>query len=316
MSVYQRESGFAGQAVMPSRQRKEKMLGAALIGIAIVSAAWFGVWAANDRHDAHDQNELSIASVDPDSARLAKIGPPGAALDLPKVARGKRLYEAACIACHGPEARGVAGMGRDLVNGGFSLERSDKDVAALIVSGRAVGDVGNSTGKPMPPRGGRADYTTEHISDVVAYLRSLQDPRRLNGPLPEVIVAVLDADTDPAPAPVVATATGVAAPANLLDPQAVLRGKKVYSSCITCHGKTGVGVPKTGADLVHSDFLRTKTDEELVAFVKKGRQPGDPDSKMKLAMPAKGGNPAIKDNQIQDVIVYLRSLQQAAADTK
>jgi len=103
-------------------------------------------------------------------------------------------------------------------------------------------------------------------------------------------------------------------PVVALDPAAVARGKKVYMTCMARHGKTGEGIKMTGADLLHSKFVARKSDEELLNFVKTGRTPNDPDSVLKLNMPPKGGNPALKDEQIRDVIAYVRSLQQAAAN--
>ena len=37
--------------------------------------------------------------------------------------------------------------------------------------------------------------------------------------------------------------------------------------------------------------------------------PTDPDTRLKLTMPPKGGNPALNDKQLADVVSYLRSLQ-------
>ena len=93
------------------------------------------------------------------------------------------------------------------------------------------------------------------------------------------------------------------------DVEAAQRGKKVFNSCIACHGKNGKGIAKLGADLVNSAFVAKKSDAELIAFIKKGRMPTDPDSVLKLAMPAKGGNPALNDKQLADVVAYLRQLQ-------
>lgn len=97
-----------------------------------------------------------------------------------------------------------------------------------------------------------------------------------------------------------------------LDPEAVKRGKRGYMSCIACHGKTGSGVKGVGKDLLHSEFVARSSDEDLLAFIKTGRSSDDPANTTGIAMPPKGGNPALKDNQIQDIVTYIRSLQQAA----
>ncbi len=304
------------------------LAGAAFVGatLALVAVAWVVMWWASVRLSPDPVRDAQIAAVEAqerEAARLVALGPPGPALDLNAVARGQRLYDVACFACHGTDGRGKPNLGKDLVGSAWARRKTDVELAKLVIAGRPVDDPLNTTKVPMPARGGRADFGDGDIADVIAYVRSLQDPRRVNGPLPaDVKVAVLDVVDEPVtPAAKVASAgpigDGSSAIGTItLDAQAIGRGKRVFASCMACHGKNGLGVPKTGADLVHSGFVKAKSDEDLVAFIKKGRQPGDADSKLNLTMPAKGGNPSLKDNQIQDVVVYLRSLQQAAADTK
>lgn len=259
-------------------------------------------------------------------------------LDLMTVATGKRLYEASCVACHGVDGRGVPNLGRDLVNSRLARRIPDGELLQLIIHGRKPGDAGYVGPIPMPPRGGRDDFSDEHIAAVVSYVRALQVPSRVaEGAIPDVEVAVLDGVDEPpvepaapvapvAPTgPVVAVATpapadtpGVAATddaaveAVVFDADTLKRGKRVYNSCIACHGKNGAGIASTGADLIHSSFVRSSSNDALRDFIKSGRAPGAPGSVMNLNMPAKGGNPALKDNQIDDVVIYIRSLQQSA----
>jgi mono/diheme cytochrome c family protein len=297
----------------------------ATVAVVLV-AGWVVMYWASVRlspNPALDAELAAAARQQEEIERVAALGPPGPALDLTAVARGQRLFAVACVACHGADAKGKPNLGKDLVTRSWTRKMSDQELADLIIAGRAATDPLNTTHVPMPPRGGRVDFGDRDIGDIVTYVRSLQDARRVTGPLPkDVKVAVLDFVEEPtpvaAPAAVVAAAvtpakadSTSAQPAGL-DPAAITRGKRVYMSCLACHGRTGEGVPKTGADLVHSTFVKAKTDAELLAFIKKGRAPGEPDSKLNLAMPAKGGNPSLKDNQIQDVITYIRSLQQTA----
>ena len=83
-------------------------------------------------------------------------------------------------------------------------------------------------------------------------------------------------------------------------------------SCIACHGRDAGGVKNMGKDLVNSPFVVQSPDDVLVDFIKKGRMPGDPGNTTNIAMPPKGGNPALKDDQIRDIVAYLRSLRQSA----
>ncbi|HQY87024.1 MAG TPA: c-type cytochrome, partial [Tepidisphaeraceae bacterium] len=248
----------------------------------------------------------------------------GSPLDMARVAAGHRLYMASCAACHGADARGVEKFGKNL-RMGLAYNSTDESLQQLIIRGRQPGEPGHTTNIPMPPRGGRDDFGDSEISDIVVYLRSLQDPTRVTGPEPEVHVAVLD-DADPEPvaaatpvAPSVPPTTGDATSGSTVaatfNSESALRGKRVYMNCIACHGKDGAGLKNLGADLLHSKFVSTSSDEALLAFIKTGRVASDPASILKLNMPAKGGNPALKDNQIQDVIAYVRSLQ-AEAGTK
>jgi disulfide bond formation protein DsbB len=107
-------------------------------------------------------------------------------------------------------------------------------------------------------------------------------------------------------------AASASSPTVSLDPQAVARGKRAYISCMACHGKDARGIKNMGKDLVNSEFVAKLSDEQLVEFIKKGRGPTDPDNTTGVAMPPKGGNPALKDEQIRDIVAYLRSLRQSA----
>ncbi|MFT3788356.1 MAG: c-type cytochrome [Tepidisphaeraceae bacterium] len=243
-------------------------------------------------------------------------------LDAVQVASGRRLFQTACIACHGADAKGVPNMGKDLVASSFARGLSDADLVKFLGKGRGPGDAGFTGPMPMPARGGRADFTDEHLGMIVSYLRSLEQPTRApKGELPDVKLAVLDtppAPEAPAPTPPTPTATATASPAAVvpavaIDADSAKRGQKVFANCIACHAKTGVGVKGVGADLVHSTFVAAKTDAELVAFIKKGRMPGDPETKLKLTMPPKGGNPALNDKQLADVVQYVRQLQSDAS---
>ena len=67
---------------------------------------------------------------------------------------------------------------------------------------------------------------------------------------------------------------------------------------------------------MHSEFCKSLDDDGLLAFVKKGRDPGDPLNTTKILMPPKGGNPALSDDDLLDVISYVRSLQKQASAAK
>lgn len=86
-------------------------------------------------------------------------------------------------------------------------------------------------------------------------------------------------------------------------------GKKVFSaSCSSCHGPAGEGLPNLGKDMTTSTFIAGLSDSDLVAFIKKGRDTSDKDNTTGVAMPPKGGNPALKDKDLENVVAYIRSI--------
>ena len=93
-------------------------------------------------------------------------------------------------------------------------------------------------------------------------------------------------------------------------PEQLATGQKAYlSTCATCHGKDGYGLPKLGKSLHANAFLGERSDEEMVAFIKTGRPASDPLNTTGVDMPPKGGNPALTDDEIAAIIAYLRTLK-------
>jgi mono/diheme cytochrome c family protein len=292
----------------PHAKQSESLVLAAVM-LAIAGAIIVGGPIVAVAREVAKPPELTVAER---RAQRESAMPP---LDLMLVARGKRLYEASCIACHAADARGVPNLGRDLVHGQLARSLSDQEMIAMVVRGRFPGDAGFKGPVPMPPKGGRDDFSDADIHAVVAYVRALQVPSRIPaGELPEVHIALLDGPIDETTASQTAPPTAPVSTTEpvAFDPEVIKRGKRVYASCIACHARDGTGVKGIGADLVHSSFVRDSEDDSLRDFIKTGRQPGAPGSVMNMNMPPKGGNPALKDTQLDDVIVYLRSLQQAA----
>ncbi len=82
--------------------------------------------------------------------------------------------------------------------------------------------------------------------------------------------------------------------------------------CASCHGLRGDGVAGSGVQLRTSQFVADRDDEELVAFLKVGRQPWDADSVTKVQMPARGGDPRVTDADLRNVVAYLRDMQERA----
>lgn len=98
---------------------------------------------------------------------------------------------------------------------------------------------------------------------------------------------------------------------------AVHRGQALFAAnCAKCHGIQGEGLSKqfpiknVGPDLQTDNFLKVRTNAQLVAFIQRGRHSNNPKDKRKIAMPADGGNLALTHQDITDIVTYLRLVQQ------
>ncbi len=86
----------------------------------------------------------------------------------------------------------------------------------------------------------------------------------------------------------------------------VARGIRLFTNtCAACHGPDGKGVQGVGQDLVESEFVAAKTDQELIEFIRQGRDAHDPQNTMGITMPAKGGNASLSDEALADIVTYL-----------
>ncbi len=90
------------------------------------------------------------------------------------------------------------------------------------------------------------------------------------------------------------------------------KGEASYlTACSACHGPTADGVQGLGKSLhaTESEFVQNHSDEELVEFIKVGRQPDDPLNTTGVAMPPKGGNPALSDEDLYNIVAWIRTLE-------
>jgi len=88
------------------------------------------------------------------------------------------------------------------------------------------------------------------------------------------------------------------------------KGKdKFLGTCSACHGPDAKGLPGLGKDLTTSPFAKGLADPELILFITKGRPADDPANTTKVAMPPRGNNPALSDQDLADIVAYIRTLQ-------
>ncbi len=98
-------------------------------------------------------------------------------------------------------------------------------------------------------------------------------------------------------------------PAVVLDPSAVKAGKITFMMvCAACHSPKATGIKGLGKPLIGSVFFNSHTDAELLSFLQKGRPVNDPLNTTGVMMPARGGRPSLTDNDLTNVIAYIRSL--------
>ena len=121
-----------------------------------------------------------VPATDEATEEVAEVAAAGAETtsgeyDPEMVAHGEQLF-IVCTACHGPDGRGLPGLGKDLVAGEFATTATDEELHALILNGRPIWDAANTTMVDMPPKGGNPALTEEDIDAIIAYIRSLQTP--------------------------------------------------------------------------------------------------------------------------------------------
>ncbi|MFQ5346348.1 MAG: c-type cytochrome [Rhodothalassiaceae bacterium] len=80
-------------------------------------------------------------------------------------------------------------------------------------------------------------------------------------------------------------------------------GKAVFrGTCVACHGEDGKGVVPGAPDFTDPKGPLAKSDALLLQHMERGyRSPG-----AMMAMPPKGGNPRLSDQDFRDVLAYLR----------
>jgi disulfide bond formation protein DsbB len=282
-------------------------LTAAAIAIPILAAGGWGMYS--ERQEINERGQVIMARLGAHDRLVT--APAGAVLPVETASHGRELFSNTCAACHKADGTGLEGLGKDLTKSWFVASLDDEGLLAFVNAGRAPNDPMNTTKVQMPAKGGHEELSQADLKDILTYVRGLQDPRRMPA-LPDATAALNAPVSDTEKAKALAAAGGDADLAEF-----IAHGTRVYAStCIACHGPDAKGLPNLGKDLVHSEFVKKLDDDALLAFIKRGRDPGDPLNTTKILMPPKGGNPALSDDDLLDVIAYVRSLQKQAVAMK
>lgn len=89
----------------------------------------------------------------------------------------------------------------------------------------------------------------------------------------------------------------------------IIQGEQLYnSSCATCHGLNGQGIPNVGVKLVNNSFIAERDDSTLIEFISTGRTATSTQTTTGVTMPGKGGNLALSNEDIFTIIAYVRSI--------
>ncbi len=129
-----------------------------------------------------------------------------------------------------------------------------------------------------------------------------------------LLLAACGGDRDEEPAAAEAPAAAAAPAEEVVEVAAApagdaVKGKELFdTTCIACHGPGGVGVVNLGKDMTASVFIHGLDDQGLLDFIKVGRDASHPDNTTGVAMLPKGGNPALTDEDLLDIIAYIRTI--------
>ena len=233
---------------------------------------------------------IIVVSAGPPTSEGVRIAPVAtSSTPAEPLSPGEVVYQNTCQVCHGADANGVVGLGKPLRNSAYIQDNDDAEVFRNIAEGRLPEDPLNTTGVAMPARGAK-NISDDQIHDVVAYLRTLQDPSQPRASIEAWIKAP----------PTEGSQTEVAFDGP---------GQKLFvKMCSACHGPNGEGMEGLGKPFVTSRFVKDSTDKEIMTMVKMGRPIWDAANTTGVDMPPKGGNPAMSDEDLAEIIKYIRSI--------
>jgi disulfide bond formation protein DsbB len=139
-----------------------------VLGVAgMIGVAYLVFQTRDSEPPVAEPEPAPVLTTEPETApetALASASPDGAA-----------LFSVTCPSCHGADAKGVPGLGKDMTNSEFVNGLSDDELVEFIKLGRPVDDPLNTTGVPMPPKGLNMALSDDEILAIVKYMRSLSE---------------------------------------------------------------------------------------------------------------------------------------------
>ena len=155
-----------GELVPTESKRLWPLVGGLLGAVVVVGGIYLAVRDPSPRPPAEAPAPAPAEPTTPAAAPVA----PTTALTAPD---GKALYMQTCPACHGPDAKGLPGLGKDMTISEFIASKSDAELVEFIKQGRAIDDPLNTTGVPMPPMGANPALSDAEFLAIVEFIRSL-----------------------------------------------------------------------------------------------------------------------------------------------
>jgi len=147
---------------------RRKTISSRLAAGVLAGAAGFWLAACGspppDAGSAADAPAAADSGAAEDPGEAAMVGDPE---------HGEEIFTV-CAGCHGPDARGLPGLGKDLHSNEFLAALDDDEAVDFLKEGRAADHELNSTGVAMPPKGGNPAFTDQDLYDIVAYMRTLE----------------------------------------------------------------------------------------------------------------------------------------------
>jgi len=189
---------------------------------------------------------------------------------------GEEVVRAVCQSCHGAGLLGAPKIG-DAQAWRARIAQGEKTLTAHAINGI----------RAMPARGGGADLTDAELERAVIWMANQSGASFAPPPTPttQPAVAAMAGPAGPASSTPVAKA---AIPAQA-------DGSKVYqTTCVTCHGAGLIGAPKLGDKAAWKPRL-AQSLSTLHEHAIKGIR----------AMPAKGANPSLSDQEVSAAVDYM-----------
>lgn len=137
-------------------------------GEGLAASARVGMHEETGKAEPGEASPVAAVAAEP-----AAVAPTTAPDNTEALARGKKLYATACIACHAADGTGVSPIGSNLTLSEMVKSKDTKSIVELIKAGRSKDDPKNRSGYPMPAKGMNPMMRDKQIDDLAAYVATL-----------------------------------------------------------------------------------------------------------------------------------------------